>query len=256
VLEGAFWGTVASEPGSGGDVSRTKVEARLGPDGRYLLSGRKHFGSGSGMTSFMVTSAIPEGETKPATFFMDVRGAPWDGSAGIKLTQAWDGHGMAATQSHAFELSDFPAFRSKRPEAPLSAFFNCACAAVILGVVEAALAAAKEQLGERKDALRSYEKVEWANAEMEGWLMARAYEGMLAAIERADAATRLEVLQGKTAIAQLSEAAMTRVCRTVGGGAYSRQAPYGDWFEDVRALGFLRPPWGLAYDNLYEASWT
>src|SRR5690606_14429944 len=115
--------------------------------------GRKHFGSGSGMTSFMVTSAIPEGETKPAMFYMDVRGVPWDGSAGIKLTQARDGHGMAATQSHAFELSDFPAVRSKRPESPFGGFFSCACAAIILGIVESALAAAKEQLRDRKDTL-------------------------------------------------------------------------------------------------------
>ena len=28
------------------------------------------------------------------------------------------------------------------------------------------------------------------------------------------------------------------------------QSSFGNWFEDVRALGFLRPPWGLAYDGL------
>jgi hypothetical protein len=24
----------------------------------------------------------------------------------------------------------------------------------------------------------------------------------------------------------------------------------------VRALGFLRPPWGLAYDRLFDLSWS
>jgi hypothetical protein len=31
-------------------------------------------------------------------------------------------------------------------------------------------------------------------------------------------------------------------------------SPFASWFEDVRALGFLRPPWGLAYDNLFLTS--
>jgi transcriptional regulator with XRE-family HTH domain len=40
-----------------------------------------------------------------------------------------------------------------------------------------------------------------------------------------------------------------------GGGAYSRHSPYGFWLEDVPALGFLRPPWGMAADLLFESSW-
>ena len=42
--------------------------------------------------------------------------------------------------------------------------------------------------------------------------------------------------------------------RVIGGGTYSRRSPFCAWFEDVRALGFLRPPWGLAYDNLFATS--
>jgi hypothetical protein len=42
----------------------------------------------------------------------------------------------------------------------------------------------------------------------------------------------------------------------MGGGTFARQSPYGFWFEDVRALGFLRPPWGLAFDTLYDAGWS
>jgi hypothetical protein len=40
----------------------------------------------------------------------------------------------------------------------------------------------------------------------------------------------------------------------LGGGAYTRHSPFAHWFEDVRALGFLRPPWGFAYDRLGAAS--
>jgi hypothetical protein len=47
---------------------------------------------------------------------------------------------------------------------------------------------------------------------------------------------------------------MGRICKIIGGGTFHRRSPFGHWFEDVRALGFLRPPWGLAYDRLIEAS--
>ncbi len=62
------------------------------------------------------------------------------------------------------------------------------------------------------------------------------------------------VVQGKTAIAALAECAMGRVCKVIGGGMFHRRSPLGNWHEDVRALGFLRPPWGLAYDRMIEAS--
>jgi hypothetical protein len=64
-----------------------------------------------------------------------------------------------------------------------------------------------------------------------------------------------EVLQGKTAIADLAESALRRICRVTGGGSFARHSPFGFWLEDVRALGFLRPPWGLAYENLFKSSW-
>ena len=41
-----------------------------------------------------------------------------------------------------------------------------------------------------------------------------------------------------------------------GGTRPALHSPFGCWFEDVRAPGFLRPPWGLAYDRLFEASWS
>jgi len=36
---------------------------------------------------------------------------------------------------------------------------------------------------------------------------------------------------------------------------FSRSSPLGRWAQDVRALVFLRPPWGLAYDQLFAMSW-
>ena len=64
---------------------------------------------------------------------------------------------------------------------------------------------------------------------------------------------RFHAVQAKTAIAELAESVLQRICRVIGGGSFSRSSPFGYWYEDVRALGFLRPPLGLSYDQLYAA---
>jgi alkylation response protein AidB-like acyl-CoA dehydrogenase len=169
VLDGAWWGTIASEPGTSGDIAKTKATARRGPtNGVYLLTGQKNFGSGSGVTSYMITVAVPEGETAPDMFVLDMRDVPWDGSAGVTLTAAWDGHGMPATQSHAMAFKEFPVTRMAWPgqfrllgEAARG-FTQCLFAAVIVGVVEVALETARQQVTRRRDALRAYERVEWS----------------------------------------------------------------------------------------------
>ena len=259
--EGQVWGTITSEPGSGGDIMKTKMSARLDSDGNgYRLSGLKHFGSGSGVTSQMVTMAVAEGETTPDLFYMNMQQVPWDGSTGATLIGKWDGHGMIATQSHSIRFEDFPATRVSWPGhlqdiasaamPPVLCWFT----AVIVGIVETATATARQQLAAKHDTMNSYDKVEWAKAEMETWLIQQAYEGMLTAVEEQHAGAGREVLQGKTAIAELAESAMSRICRVAGGGSFARHSPFGFWYEDVRALGYLRPPWGLAYENLIRSA--
>jgi hypothetical protein len=122
-------------------------------------------------------------------------------------------------------------------------------------VVEAAVEAAYQHLERKRSSLRPYEQVEWSNAQMEGWLIQQAYDGMLRRVEARGAGALLDVLRGKTAIAGLAESALSRICKVVGGATFNRRSPFGFWYEDVRALGFLRPPWGLAYDTLFEAGW-
>jgi alkylation response protein AidB-like acyl-CoA dehydrogenase len=260
VCEGAWWGTISSEPGSGGDVTKTQTTACPGAtDGSYQLTGQKAFGSGSGITSYMLTIAIPEGETAPDLFFLDMRDVVWDGTSGVTLTAPWDGHGMAATQSHALRFTDFPATRIAWPGHVTDLMGSngghnqSLFTAVIVGIVETALEAARPQVARRREALRAYERVEWMKAEQEGWLIQQAYDGMLRAVEEGRDGVRNSV-QGKVAIAELAEAVTGRICRVLGGGTFTRSSPFGHWYEDVRALGFLRPPWGLAYDNLFTAS--
>jgi hypothetical protein len=179
----------------------------------------------------------------------------------MKLIAPWDGHGMPATQSHAFQFEDFPATRFAWAGAwrtiteANGTFIGCAFTAVIVGIVQTALEAARRQVQPRAESLREYERLEWARAELEGWLINQAYEGMLRAVEQ-DARPAPSVIRGKIAIAELAESVLTRICKVIGGGVYARQSPFGFWYEDVRALGFLRPPWGLAFDRLVSDALT
>jgi alkylation response protein AidB-like acyl-CoA dehydrogenase len=264
---GEQWGTITSEPGSGGDIGRTRataspVDAEPFLTGRaYAVTGDKHFGSGFGINDRMMTTAIPEGEADPTIFVLDVRDRPWDGSAGLALTAEWDGIGMAATQSHAMRLDGAPAVRLAwnreldpitRAAGPLiSSLFT----AVILGVLDEAIATARAQIVKKADLLRPYERVEWTRAELDHWTAVQAYEGALRAIEGGDPATAFyAALRAKEAVAELAESSLRRITRVIGGGTFSLRSPFARWNEDVRALGFLRPPWALAYDNLFATS--
>ena len=263
-LEGNWWGTIISEPGSGGDPSKSRAVAKPHPtDGKYLISGQKHFGSGSGITSFMITQAVPEGESAPDVFYMDMRGVPWDGSTGATLSRAWDGHGMTATQSHAMDFLDMPATRAAWPDnrerqrsrelagRPAGHLFT----SVIVGVVESAVETARQQIMPKKDSMRPFEQVEWSRVEMEAWLVQQAYEGVLRDVESDSGAASRSGLLCKEAVAELADSILSRISKVVGGGAYSRSSPYGFWLQDVRALGFLRPPWGFAFDRIFDGSW-
>ncbi len=254
--QGFLWGTITSEPGSGGDVSQTRTKAEpTGDDHQYLLTGQKHFGSGSGIADFMVTSARVSEEDEPDWFFFDMRGVDWETSKGIRLLAPWDGHGMIATQSHSFEFDQFPATRIAMPgnmgliSSRVGGFIGCLFSSVIVGITDVAMSTAQEKISQQQTS--AYEQVEWVNANKEHWLIQQAWEGIVTAVE-SKADPRLDVLQGKTAIAELSESLMTKLCRLMGGGSFSRKSPFGFWFEDVRALGFLRPPWGLAYQTMID----
>jgi alkylation response protein AidB-like acyl-CoA dehydrogenase len=266
-VAGVQWGTITSEPGSGGDLSRTKAtatpaEADVPLPGRvYAVTGDKHFGSGSGIADRMMTTAVPDGEDAPTIFVMDVRDRPWDGSAGLKLIAEWDGMGMAATQSHAMRLEGAPAVRLAYDGTldviarAASPFFTSLFTGVVLGVLDEAIRTARESLGKKAEELRAYEQVEWARAEQSYWLCIQAYEGALRAVESGQPEVAVHgALRAKESVAELAEEILLRITRVVGGGTFSRRSPFAHWFEDVRALGFLRPPWGLAYDNLFATS--
>jgi len=266
-VAGDQWGTITSEPGSGGDISRTKAVAEpldaAGsiPGSAFGVSGDKHFGSGSGICHQMITTAVAAGEDEPSMFALDTRAAVWDGTQGWQLLAEWDGVGMAATQSHAMRLSGAPGVRMawsgplEQVTMSASPFIAILFTAVVLGILDEAVGLARTQVAGKVDQLRPFEQVEWSRAEAEHWLAVQAYEGALRALESGDqAASRHAALRAKQCTAELAEQVLLRLTRVLGGGTFSQRSPYARWFEDVRALGFLRPPWGLAYDLLFLTS--
>ena len=257
---GHWFGTIASEPGGGGDLMATRARAVLGNDGVWRVTGDKHMGSGSGVTSFMITFAVPEGEQTPDIFLLDTRELPWDGSRGAKLIREWDGHGMAATQSHAFRYSDVVAERHAllggalklvpRVMSVLAYMFS----SVIMGILDAALAEGRRRLQPRAERMSALERISWTEAVNNIWLAEQAFEGMARAIETGAGGSSVQ--RGKLVISELAERSLLSISKAIGGASFSRSSPFGQWSQDVRALGFLRPPWALAYDRLFEASFT
>lgn len=261
-LGGEFWGTMASEPGSGGNLLETKTKASADPDAgplAFRLTGDKHMGSGSGITARMLTVAKPIGEDLPEVFLMRTAGLVWDGSNGMKLMREWDGYGMAATQSHAFRLDGMSAERYARPGQALelvpcvSAIIMTIFSSVIMGVLDAAINEATPLMRRRGDGSRAYERVEWVRANNDAWLAEQAWRGMLASLHEIDSA-HWATGHGKLAISELAESVLTRLGRVIGGASFSRARPFGQWAQDIKALGLLRPPWALAIDQLFDTS--
>jgi hypothetical protein len=103
--------------------------------------------------------------------------------------------------------------------------------------------------------MNPYEQTEWVRIESEMWQIRAALEAGLRAVETKGNAAGLDTLHAKNAVSELAESLTQRICRVIGGGTFHRASPFGAAFEDVRALGFLRPPWGLAYDQLWQRTW-
>jgi len=119
-----------------------------------------------------------------------------------------------------------------------------------MGILDAAAAEAKRSLGKRASQLSAFEQSSWVDASMQIWLAQKAFEGMSNSLGADHAG--LEVLYGKLAIADLSEKALAHLSHALGGSSLSKSSPFGQWMQDVRALGYLRPPRALSRGRMFE----
>ena len=267
---GRQWGTITSEPGSGGDIMRTRTRAE--PDGeatapddvpgrRYRLTGDKHFGSGFGISDYMFTTARGDDDDAPGLFFMDMRAARAAGGSEVVVTAEWDGAGMTATQSHAARLERMPATRLAWAGeidviiANAAPFITMAFTAVVLGVFDVAVQFGASNSGRSATPCVPSNRSSGPAPISSTGPRCRCTKARCARSRPPTPRAGLHAgLRAKTAIAEAAEAALRRLTQVLGGGTFSRRSPISAWFEDVRALGFLRPPWGLAYDGLFATS--
>ena len=106
------------------------------------------------------------------------------------------------------------------------------------------------KLDGKEDGMRAFEKTEWVRCQNELWLAEQAYEGALRAIEAEDKNAHITAVRCKIVCAELIETALSRMGKVVGGASFSKAMPLAQWTQDVKALGYLRPPLPLAYDQL------
>ena len=267
-LAGEQWGTITSEPGSGGDIFRTRATAApldgepFLPGRAYAVTGDKHFGSGMGVTDRMMTTAVAEGDDAPAIFVLDVRGRPWDGSAGLRLIAEWDGMGMTATQSHAMRLDGVPSVRMAwggkleaitRAAGPLVATLFTS---VVLGVLDEAVGLARDQMPESRRPVAAVRagRVGTGGA---GPLAGRAGLRGLAAGDRVGRPRRRlprrPARQGVGRRARRADPAATHAgAREAARSRSAHRSRTGS--RTCAPSDFLRPPWGLAYDQLFATS--
>ena len=256
-----WWGTVTSEPGSGGDMLKTKTAAKKLADSRdtsFTITGNKHFGSGSGHADYMITTARCEGEDGPDLFYLKIKDEPWDGSTGCTLASAWDGIGMTATQSHAFKFENFPATKTITSEllgtvSPITAVMgNLLFAAVAMGIADNALSFAKNKLSGKLQSMRAYERVEWNRCRNEIWLAQQAFDGAVREAEATGESAGEAAIRCKITVSELLESALTKMSIVVGGASFAKGMPLAQWNQDIRALGFLRPPLPFAHDLIFD----
>lgn len=261
VMSGTWLGTITSEPGTGGDFMKTTTSATHVEGEMYALSGIKHFGSGSGVLDRLITTAVRDGHSvEPFPDIFVIEAADWPSGAvdGMSLIAPWDGVGMKATQSHGASLEGVVARRyswSGGWAAHIDSIIAASAAvwiSIIAAVVDTAMAEAGSRLRGRGD-LGTFEAAGWAEAEIDRFLLGAARDSVVNLCEADDPPAAAQAARrAKLGTANLAESCLTTISRVIGGGSLSASSPFASWFEDVRALGFLRPPWGLATDALIE----
>jgi alkylation response protein AidB-like acyl-CoA dehydrogenase len=249
--EDTAWGVLLAERGN-----KIRATATRRVDGTWSINGEKLAGSGWDYTSFMLTSAVPDGEDQPEAFVLDLRDR--DSLSGAEISRAWDGHGMTASGSHSIRLTGMGAERIAWPgrdafiTGAMSTPMPAARLAPFVGIVRAAMASTKQQLEARGGIRGSLEAVEWARAQADGWLLDQAFEGVLRATETSCSSAEfdLETKLAKMAACELAESALRHASGAIGGSSYSAFSPIGWWHEDVRALGLLRPTLSTLVDDV------
>ena len=248
---GEQWGTITSEPGSGGDIApnpgRRHTGRRCSTSSRAPLRSpaTSTSGAASGVTDRMMTTAVPEGETDPTIFVLDVPRPAVGRQRGLHPDRRVGRHGHGRDPEPRDAARRRPAVRlawNGQLDAIIRAAGPFVADAVHRGDPRRARRGDRTVAGaaapRRPSDLRAYEQVEWA-ARGAGPLGRGAGVRRRAAGDRGRRSGRAlhAALRGQGGGRRARRGALRRLTRVLGGGTFSRRSPFAHWFEDVRALG-------------------
>ena len=267
-VAGEQWGTITSEPGSGGDIARTRavaapLDARAVPARPHLRRHRRQaLRQRLGHHRPHDDDRGPRGRGRPD----DLRARRARPAVGRQRRAQADrrvgrhGDGGHPEPRHAPRGAPAVRLAWNGPLDPITRaagpFIATLFTAVVLGVLDEAVGLARDaaaRQGRPAAGLRAGRVV----AGRAGPLgRGPGLRGRAAGRRGRRPARRLpRRAAGQAGRRRAGRARRCcRLTRVLGGGTFSQRSPFAHWFEDVRALGFLRPPWGLAYDTLFVSS--
>jgi alkylation response protein AidB-like acyl-CoA dehydrogenase len=258
VANGALINTINSEPTMGspsrGGMPSTSLVRQ--PDGSWLLSGHKSWGSlAPGLTFMSIMCAVIDGDEPPRRANVLVRAD----QPGIRIVETWDTLGMRATASHDVVLenvclpADTPILADASQDAlrtggwslfpSMTVWYGIAAAAR-----DAAIAYACERTPTGMTApIAGLQTIQHRVAEMElllwqaGTVLSATAERWLAAPLEERAGMDWEMAGTKRTVANNAIEVTDLAMRVVGAASMSRDMPLERYYRDVRA-GLGQPP--------------
>ena len=119
-----------------------------------------------------------------------------------------------------------------------------------LELVQARGRQGRRLLAPQAERLSGFEQSRGADAENLLWRAEQAFDAAAASMGTSRAGA--DSLHGNTALANLAEQILDKLAQALGGVSLSRSSPFGQWMQDVRALGHLRPPRALSHTRIIE----
>lgn len=249
---GRVYAACNSEKGAGGSLAATKTVARRDGDGAFRLTGEKILASSGNYASLFFSTAKADPAELPGTgvvefFLLDAHGP------GVEVLDDWDGFGMRSTESHSVRYASAPAidilgFPNYLELVQPIQYWYCLFAAIPLGSAWSIL----RSMGSPAPASPAL-RLRLADFQMrcealQAYVLETAGEFRPAAGK----AYAARVLRMKTYVTQEATKLCAEMFALSGGRNYTRTSPVARALADSFAGTALRPPLGLALDQLVE----
>ncbi|MEM7366081.1 MAG: acyl-CoA dehydrogenase family protein [Pseudomonadota bacterium] len=229
-----------------GDWLASNGECRVA-EGGYIVSGIKHFASGSVVGDILVTSA-PYDDPKdgPSVLHFPVAMS----SPGVSVLDNWKAMGMRATGSNSVVLEEVfvpeEAVVARRPRGDYHAMWSVVLPialplimSVYLGIAQSAAARATQRVYGNTDPAIPYLLGEMENALTMATL---AVEDMVALVGNLEFVPNLglvnDIVKRKTIAAEACKATVAKALEVTGGAGFMRSSGIENLFRDVMASHF------------------